>query len=259
MSATAPLGIVTPEAVLLRFDTAGIPSRLLAKALDVAVAGSIVLLGLTVALALSGGNGLDSTVVTIVLLVTTSVGLFVYPAVAEARFGTTVGKAACGLRVVTVEGGPVRFRHGLIRAALQLVDFLLPPVGVVAVLSALVSPRDQRLGDRVAGTLVLRARSGATDALALAFPPLPGYEAYVASLDVTAVTAEQYEVLRSFLTRVRELQPDARFHLAERLAHPLARAMAHVLPPGLHPELFCACVASAYQRRHGGPQWGDPR
>ena len=247
-------GIVTPEAVLLRFETAGIPSRTLAKAIDVALAGAAVLVFLLAGAALAG-DGYSTTTVTVLVLVSTTLGLFAYPAVAEARWGATVGKAACGLRVVTVEGGPVRARHGLIRAALQVVDLLLVPIGVIAVLSSLASPLDQRLGDRVAGTLVLRARSGSTAATALAFPPLPGYEAYVASLDVSAVSGEQYEVLRSFLTRVGELQPEARFHLADRLARPLAGATNQVLPSYLHPEIFCACVASAYQQRHGGPGW----
>lgn len=247
-------GIVTPEAVRLRFETAGIPSRALAKLLDIGIAAVAVLVTLVVGLALDG-DGFDETVLTILVLLSSTLALFVYPAVAEGRWGTTIGKAAWGLRVVTVEGGPVGPRHALVRAALQVVDFLLIPVGVVAVASALTSPLDQRLGDRVAGTIVLRARSGAADALALAFPPLPGYEGYVASLDVSSVTPEQYEVLRSFLTRVDQLRPEARLHLADRLARPLSAAMQHVLPPGLHPELFCACVAAAYQQRHGGPSW----
>ena len=246
-------GIVTPEAVLLRFDTAGLPSRALAKLVDVAVAGAAVLLSLAVVALLSGG--LDGDAAAVVALVASTVGLFAYPSVAEARWGTTIGKATCGLRVVTVEGGPARLRHGMIRAALQVVDIVLLPIGVIGAASMLASPLDQRVGDRVAGTIVLRARSGASDALALAFPPLPGYEGYVASLDITAVTPAQYEVLRSFLTRVDQLQPAARSHLAERLARPLAAAMRHALPPTLHPELFCACVAAAYQQRHGGPSW----
>ena len=246
-------GIVTPEAVLLRFETAGVPSRALAKALDAVIgAASVLVLFLVVGLA---GDGLTETMAIVLGLIGTTVALFVYPAVAEVRFGRTIGKAAAGLRVVTVEGGPVRARHATIRAALQVVDIVLVPVGVIAVLSALASPLDQRFGDRVAGTLVLRTRSGADDARALAFPPLPGYESYVATLDVTAVSAEQYEVVRSFLTRVQYLEPAARFHLADRLARPLSAAMAHTLPPGLHPELFCACVAAAYQQRHGGPGW----
>lgn len=246
-------GIVTPEAVLLRFDTAGLPSRALARILDVAVAGAALLVALALAALL--GDGLDAGGAALVGLVVSTLGLVAYPAVAEGRWGTTAGKAACGLRVVTVEGGPVGLRHGLIRAALQLVDLVLVPVGVLGAASMLASPLDQRLGDRVAGTIVLRARAGAADALALAFPPLPGYEGYVASLDVTAVTPAQYEVLRSFLTRVDQLQPAARAHLAERLARPLAAAMRQAVPPTLHPELFCACVAAAYQQRHGGPAW----
>lgn len=244
-------GIVTPEAVELRFETAGVPSRALAKAIDVAVSGAALLAVLVVAI----GVGADGGWLAVVVLVASVVALFGYPAIAEARSGRTLGKAALGLRVVTVEGGPARARHTAIRAALQFVDLLLPPLGVVAMLSALASPLDQRLGDRVAGTLVLRTRAGTAMTRAVAFPPLPGYEAYVASLDVSAVTPEQYEVLRAFLTRVGELDPAARWHLAERLATPLASAMAHPVPPGLHPELFCACVGAAYQQRHGGPGW----
>jgi uncharacterized RDD family membrane protein YckC len=253
MAVSSQQGVVTPEAVLLRFETAGVPSRALAKALDVAIGTAFVLALFAAVVVVS--DRLGETGAAVVALVGSSIALFLYPAVAEVRYGRTIGKAAAGLRVVTVEGGPLRARHATIRSALQVVDLLLVPIGVVAVLSALASPTDQRFGDRVAGTLVLRSRTGADDARALAFPPLPGYEAYVAALDVTAVTAEQYEVLRSFLTRVTMLAPDARLHLAERLAGPLSRAMGHAVPAGLHPELFCACVAAAYQRRHGGPQW----
>lgn len=243
--------VVTPEAVELRFDTAGVPSRALAKAVDVGLAGFAVLAAVAIAVVAGGGGGW----IAVATLVASVLALFAYPAVAEARYGRTVGKAATGLRVVTVEGGPARPRHTSIRAALQFVDLLVPPIGVVGVLSTLLSPLDQRLGDRVAGTLVLRIRSGATPTRAVAFPPLPGYEAYVATLDVSAVTPEQYEVLRSFLTRVGDLQPDARADLATQLAGRLSAVMAHPLPPGLHPELFCACVGAAYQQRHGAPSW----
>jgi hypothetical protein len=92
--------------------------------------------------------------------------------------------------------------------------------------------------------------------VAITFPTLPGFEAYVASLDVSAITIEQYQVVRSFLTRVGAFTPDARAALAVRLANPVARTMHHTPPPGLHPELFLASVASAYQRRHAGPGHG---
>ena len=77
--------------------------------------------------------------------------------------GRTLGKAAVGLRVVTIEGAPVRFRHSAIRAMLAVVDFFLPPLGPVAMvvvgLSA-VQPATRRHGcghDRVARAHCRRA------------------------------------------------------------------------------------------------------
>ena len=90
----------------------------------------------------------------------TFVVLWGYPTVMETLWrGRTIGKIALGLRVVTVEGAPVRFRHAAIRATLGLVDFLLTS-GAGAVVSVLMTHRSQRLGDLVAGTVVLRERTG---------------------------------------------------------------------------------------------------
>jgi hypothetical protein len=165
----------------------------------------------------------------------------------EAWFsGRSLGKAAVGTRVVTVEGGPVRFRHSAVRSALLVVDMIAP----VGVLSILLTSRSQRLGDVFGGTIVLRERTGQRPSLPVTFPPPVGLETYAASLDVSAITEQQYEVLRGFLTRVFDLTPAARNHLSTRLANPVAVAMNHTPPPGLHPELFLASVAAAYQRRH---------
>ena len=244
-------GIVTPEAVLLELETAGIPSRALAMAIDLFVASFGFLLFAGIVAVASGGN---SAVAVIGFVVGAFLAIFAYPALSETWMsGRTLGKAALGLRVVTVEGAPVRFRHAAIRSALLLVDLAVPPLGVVAVISALLGKNDQRLGDRLAGTVVVRTTSGATQAQAIAFPPLPGYEGYVATLDVGTLTPAQYEVLRSFLIRVNTLTPDARVALALRLAGPVAAAMRHTPPPTVHPEIFLACVAAAWQRRHGGP------
>lgn len=259
---TAARGVVTPEAVVLEFDTAGVPSRAVARVVD-------SLIAVTIASTLFGflvpAFGSDENGVIVAALVVGFVSVFGYPCFCETLWGRTPGKASLGLRVVTEEGGPIGFRHAAIRSALQIVDLFLLPVGVVAVLSSLAGRNDQRLGDRLAGTLVVRSSSLTMLSRAVAFPPLPGYEGYVASLDIGTVTSARYEVLRSFLTRVNQLTPAARQHLAERLARPLAAAMGHTLPPGMHPEVFLASVAAAYQQRHGGPAtwmwgpWATPR
>ena len=250
------MGIVTPEAVVLEFDTAGVASRAVARVVDLMIASVVASTIFPVLVQVLGG---DENGVILASLVLGFLVLLGYPCACETLWGLTPGKAMLGLRVVTEEGGPIRFRHAAIRAALGLLDIYLVPVGVVGVLSMLAGRNDQRLGDRLAGTLVVRSASLTMQSRAVGFPPLPGYEGYVASLDVGTISAERYEVLRSFLTRVHQLTPAARQHLAARLAGPTAAAMGHVPPAAMHPEVFLASVAAAYQQRHGGPatwMWG---
>jgi uncharacterized RDD family membrane protein YckC len=72
----------------------------------------------------------------------------------EALVGATVGKLAVGLRVTRGDGGPLDWRASTIRNVLRIVDgFAFYLVGAILVWS---SPRRQRLGDRVADTIVAR-------------------------------------------------------------------------------------------------------
>jgi hypothetical protein len=156
------------------------------------------------------------------------------------------------VRVVTSEGGPIRFRHAAIRGIFGLVEIWIF-LGSIAIVSMIATQRNQRIGDLVAGTIVLRERSAAGPGVAVSFPTPHGYEAYVASLDVSPLSPEQYSVIRSFLMRVLQLSWPARSALAVRLANPTAVLMRHTPPPQVGPELFLVCVAAAYQQRHGGP------
>ena len=78
-------------------------------------------------------------------------------AVETLSHGRSLGKLACGLRVVRDDGGPIRFRHALVRGAIGVVEILMT-FGVVACVASLVSARGRRLGDVFAGTLVVRER-----------------------------------------------------------------------------------------------------
>lgn len=257
-------GIVTPEAVVLEFETASVASRSLAQALDFGV--RLGLLYVLVVVAGLLGAGLGTTPAIVVLIVGIFLILFGYPVLLETRWnGRTVGKRALGLRVVTLEGSPVRLRHASIRSLLSLVDFFLPPLGVSATIVSLLNRQNQRLGDIFAGTIVLRERTGAAFPVPVSFPPLHGYELYARSLDVGGVAPEQYAVIRSFLLRVNTLTPGARIHIGTRLANAVATSMHHQPPTGVTPETFLVSVAAAYQLRQGGPpvplppwvpQWG---
>ena len=262
-----PAGVVTPEAVVLDFRTATVASRLLAGMVDLSAQIGILVALNAVVVAFVGDAGVGWVAV-VFLVVLTFLVLFGYPVAMETLWrGRTLGKAALGLRVVTVEGAPVRFRHAAIRGALTLVDHYLPPLGVTAVLAILFTRRDQRLGDLAAGTLVIRERIAALPPTAVTFPAPAGYEAYTGSLDTSALTEDQYRVLRAFLLRRHAMAADARARLAARIANGVSAALRHTPPPMVGAELFLSCVAAGYQRRSsvlGSPEAqisgsGDPR
>jgi uncharacterized RDD family membrane protein YckC len=244
-------GIVTPEAVLLEFAVAGLGSRSLAFLLDLAIRAAlvwVVFLGTA-----AGGVVVDDTVLVVISIAAVFSALLVYPALTETVWnGRTPGKMAMGLRVVTVEGAPVRFRHAAIRSALGLVDFLLG-AGTLAILSALATRQSQRLGDLAAGTIVIRERQVRSDSRPVAFSPPPGWEPYTASLDVSRLRGDAYVLVRSFLLRVHELDPTARGKRAASLAARVASAIDVPLHPGTDPEAFLVAVAAAHQARHAEP------
>jgi uncharacterized RDD family membrane protein YckC len=243
---STPRGVVTPEAVHLEFDTAGVSTRIAARFIDIWVVFLVWWAASLLTVAATGSP-------TVAGLVGGFLAIFGYPALAESWKGTTAGKSMVGVRVITVEGGPVRFRHAAIRSALQVVDLFLVPIGTVAIVSTLAGRDDQRLGDRLAGTLVVRSAGFSVRARAVAFPPLRGFEAYVAALDISGIRPRHYELLRSFLTRVDELAPDARLQLGLRLVGPTAAALGQGPPAGVHHEAFLVSVVAAYQQRLGGP------
>jgi uncharacterized RDD family membrane protein YckC len=253
-------GIVTPEAVVLELPTAGVGSRGIGEVLDVicqiilAWAG---LIALGFVLAATGGNQTAQIVLVVVGIFFAFAVVIGYPIALETLWGgRTPGKAAMGLRVVTTQGAPIRFRHAAIRGILGLVEIFMLPY--VCIISTMVSRRDQRVGDLAAGTIVIRDRAARRSAVAVAFPCPPGLEPYAATLDVTSLTEDQYQLVRSFLLRVLDFAPNARQALAVRLANPIALQLRHDPPPGLNPELFLVCVASAYQARQGGPMGAWP-
>jgi uncharacterized RDD family membrane protein YckC len=199
-------GIVTPEAVLLEFETAGVASRTIAELLDIAVQfGGLVLVVMGISLAANGFGGSGEVAAVVVALVAFFLALVGYPVAMETFWnGRTLGKAAMGLRVVTREGAPERFRHAAIRAMIGLVE-IYALLGIPAVISIITSRRDQRLGDLVAGTIVLRERAGRRAAPPVVFGVPWNWESYVQGLDVSTITDEQYGVVRAVLLRAGEL------------------------------------------------------
>ncbi|HEU5149919.1 MAG TPA: RDD family protein [Iamia sp.] len=251
---------MTPEAVELDLDAAGLASRLLAALIDLVLVTIVLYAVSTVAGVLASAASADGgDTGAILAAVVVAVGLFgvlvVWPTAWEVGTkGRSPGKLALGLRVVTVEGAPIRVRHALVRGLVGLVEIVLT-FGIVAVVVALASQRFRRLGDHLAGTVVVRERgAGAGTAQPRRFVPRPGWEPWAARLDTTRLSADDYRLVRSFLLRAGHLPPAARDRLGRQI-------LDRVLPrAGIDPSVADAlgawsiedplvAIAAAYQRR----------
>jgi uncharacterized RDD family membrane protein YckC len=237
-------GVVTPEAVVLAFETAGVGSRVVAALIDLGVQLLAFLAAVTAA-AVVGSTPFGYAGVFAALFLIA----FGYPVASETLWrGRTVGKLVMGLRVVTVEGGPERFRHATVRAALGLIDLWLAS-GAVAILAVLLTRQNQRLGDLAAGTIVVRERTGARRPAPATFVVPPGWEAYARTLDVSGLSESDYQAVRSFLLRAATLDGWTRQRLAGEIATPLLTRLRHQPPAGVQPEGLLVCVAALYQQR----------
>ncbi|MGW2338735.1 RDD family protein [Streptomyces sp. NPDC001685] len=252
--------LVTGEAVALELRPAKLPSRALAVLLDLAVAVVayiVVTIGVVAATA-----SLDEAAQAAL-----SVGLFVLLlvggpiAVETLSHGRSLGKLACGLRVVRDDGGPIRFRHALVRGLIGVIEILLT-LGVIAVIASLVSARGRRLGDVFAGTLVVRERVPAART-GFVPPPPPWLAGRFSALDLSAVPDGLWLSVRQYLTRMQTLDPQVGWSMAQRLATELAGRTGAPVSPGVPPAAYLAAVLHERQTREArrafaaAPQGGD--
>ncbi|WP_405840662.1 RDD family protein [Streptomyces sp. NBC_01518] len=238
--------LVTGEAVALELRPARLPSRALAVLLDLIVAIAAYT-AVTVALMFSTAS-LDVAAQVAMSIATFVLILVGGPiAVETLSHGRSLGKLAFGLRVVRDDGGPIRFRHALVRGAIGVVEILMT-VGVVACIASLVSARGRRLGDVFAGTLVVRERVSAGQT-AFVPPPPPWLTGRFAELDLSAVPDGLWLAIRQYLTRMQQLDPQVGWTMAERLAADLVARTGAPAPQGVPSAAYLAAVVQERQAR----------
>ncbi|MFJ8888965.1 RDD family protein [Streptomyces sp. NPDC102402] len=238
--------LVTGDAVVLGLRPARLPSRALAIAIDLAVLMTVfVLLSAGLAVATVTLDEAATAAISVAMFLLVLVGGPV--AVETLSHGRSLGKLACGLRVVRDDGGPIRFRHALVRGAMGMVE-ILGTFGVVGCIASLVSARGRRLGDVFAGTLVVRERVPAGRALAVP-PPPPWLAGRFAQLDLSGVPDGLWLAIRQFLTRMNQLDAGVRGSLAERLASDLAACTGVPAPRGVPAAAYLAAVVNERQAR----------
>ncbi|MFH8387152.1 RDD family protein [Kitasatospora sp. NPDC018058] len=244
--------LVTGEAVVLDLQTAKLPSRALAIVLDLLVefaALFIVSLVLSVALIDLDGAAAAATLLGLMVFFLVAVPVMVE----TLSHGRSLGKAALGLRVVRTDGGPVRFRHSLVRGLVGFIE-LIAVTGSAAVITSAVNSDGKRLGDIFAGTVVVRERTPGAGGSITPLPPvhpqlLHDMGRELVAMDLSAVPEPLWLAVRRLLSRISQLEPSVAFRMAVGLAEDLSARIGHPTPPGLHPAAYLGAVLTERQRR----------
>ncbi|MFD7028186.1 RDD family protein [Streptomyces sp. NPDC059917] len=260
--------LVTGDAVVLGLRPARLPSRGVAFVLDLIVyfvGYQVINIGLIFAI-----GSLDSAAFAAVMVGSFLLFMVGAPiAVETLSHGRSLGKLAFGLRVVRDDGGPIRFRHALVRGAMGAVE-LLGTSGIVACIASLVSERGRRLGDVFAGTLVVRERVPGARVVPVP-PPPPGLAGRFTGLDLSGVPDPLWLAIRQYLTRMGQLDPQVGAAMAVRLADDLVARTGTPPPPGVPAAAYLAAVVHERQSRdaarafggagpvaYGAPAYGGP-
>jgi uncharacterized RDD family membrane protein YckC len=256
---TGTARFLTGEAVHVDVRVARLGSRMLARFIDIViqfVLAGFLFIGLVVLAGLAGSAGwvqFDDAVFSVLVILTMVLTFIGYPVVMETvTRGRTLGKLVLGVRVVRDDGGPVTFRHavtrGLVGAALEWPGFVAAPLTWLAtIVTMIASPQGKRLGDHVAGTMVIHERTPAAWGWVPQMPP--GLGEWAATLDLTGLDDDLALAVRHFLARNRKIVEPARSQLGQRLAREVAAVTNPPPPPGTAGWAYLAAVhAERHQR-----------
>jgi uncharacterized RDD family membrane protein YckC len=243
--------VVTGDAVVLEVPCARFPSRLIALILDMSI--QLVLLIALLLVAGAAGAKLDAATAAAIGVAGVALIIVGYPATFETLTrGRSLGKMAFGLRVVSDDGGPERFRQALVRALAAVIEIWMF-TGAPALISSLLSVRGKRLGDLFAGTFVIQERLPRRQALPAALAVVPGpLVGWAQHLELSGLRDHTAEAASSYLRRYSELTPAARDEFGQRIAASVAAQVTPAPPAGTPPVALLAAVLAVRREREAG-------
>ena len=239
MSATVAtedvLIIETPERVPLHFALASIGNRFIACAIDHTIQLLTLTLIVIASLVLANFSSIERFLSSAPKWVYAVMGILVFLIFSSyfAFFewiwsGQTPGKRWLKLRVLREDGRPITFWEASVRNLLRSLDMMPAPFYSIGLISVFSTNRDQRVGDMVAGTVVVREREAEAPEFSQVFAsPVsdPALRRSFKPVDFTAnvnsLTEAEIEVVETFLRRRWDLGDVPRQWMAWRVSLPI--------------------------------------
>jgi len=243
--------IDTPEQTRLEFAIAGIGSRFLALTVDLLIQGAtgLGLILLVILLRLTGmfnGLPLSGQWIAALLIAFTFLAHFGYFAVFEILWrGQTPGKRMMHIRVVKDSGRTLSASESILRNLMRIAD-QLPALYAVGMLSALLTAQNQRLGDLLAGSIVVREASLAQ------LRPVWDSSAASSSVGVgqAQLSGEDLALIEAFLARRSELPGNVRARIASGILERLQARSQVQVDGGLSAESALEALAHGLRSRN---------
>jgi uncharacterized RDD family membrane protein YckC len=227
--------IETPERVPLHFALASIGNRFIAAAIDHAIQGLTLALIFIAAVVLSSFPIIERAMasapkwvwaIAILILFLIFAGYFAF--FEWIWSGQTPGKRWLKLRVIREDGRPITFWEASVRNLLRSFDMMPFPFYSVGLISVFSTNRDQRIGDMVAGTVVVREREAEAPAFAQVFatpvsdPALRrSFKPVDFAASLSSLTESEIQVVETFLRRRWDLSDVPRQWMAWRVSLPI--------------------------------------
>lgn len=217
------LTIDTPEQVHLEFALADIGSRFMAMFGDTVIQ-VVLFLVLVIIYEMAGVaspfdqfSGLRLWV-TAALIFAAFVIYWGYFAAFEALWnGQTPGKRWAGIRVIKETGRPITPFEAIARNLMRAVDGF-PGIYAVGLITMLLNQRNRRLGDFVAGTIIVHDRKGEESQLFFNTAEKTEHNPYHAE----RLTSQEIALIETFLARRLDIPPDVRRQNGIRIANLIA-------------------------------------
>lgn len=218
--------VITPEHVQLRFQTAGLGSRAAAQLIDTAI---LLLVNITLFIVFSivvygsdeqAWSDLEDFAIAILLFVLFLINAGYFFILEAFWSGQTLGKRWMKLRVIRENGQPITFLSAAIRNLFRIID-VLPSGYFLGAMVSFFHPKDKRIGDLVAGTIVV-AEGGQN------VPPSRKQKAQqkegvgapllLDDRQKQAITREDWQLLSTFVTRLDSLSSEKQKELGTQIA-----------------------------------------
>lgn len=239
--------LITGDAVLLDLRTGSFATRIVSAVIDGVLQLALLIGGILSVAWFADRAALDDGFLAAGILLASVLAYVGYPVLSELLLrGRSVGRLVMGTRVVRDDGGPVHVRQSVLRAVMAMFE-IWSTTGAVALVCSVIDRRSRRIGDLLAGTMVIQERMRTHPPQRIEVPL--SLRDWAQAADVGRLPLPLLQDIRAFLPRAGQINAESRHQLSRDL---LRRTLPHVAPappPGTPPEEFLAAVLAERSRR----------